>query len=457
MSARDLGLDATSDLPTWRSAAIVSVALSVLFMVVYNAANWITSQRSDVGTLYFAWERHVPFVPAMIVPYMSIDLFFVIAPFLCRDRRELRVFSRRVMLAIALAGASFLLFPLTLAVERPHVDGALGAVFNWFRGVDLPYNLCPSLHIALRTILAALYARYARGIWLWASHLWFSLIGLSTLLTYQHHVIDVAGGFVLAAVCFYVVREQPFRLPVKMNIRIGSCIAVGSALAAAGAWWLRPWGWLLIWPVVALALNASAYCWAGPGIFRKSNGRIPLSARLLLEPLLLGHYLSLWYYRRQCDAWNMVTDRVWIGRRLNDREAAGVIRSGVTAVVDLTGEFSEAQPFLDVEYLHLPVLDLTPPSPQQLQEAGAFINEQTRSGIVYVHCKIGYSRSAAVVGTWLVQSGLAHSADEAIAWLRRVRPSIVIRPEAETAIRSAMRATPVVTGALRGLPVSPGV
>ena len=39
--------------------------------------------RHDVGTFAFAWERFIPFVPVMVVPYMSIDLFFVAAPFLC--------------------------------------------------------------------------------------------------------------------------------------------------------------------------------------------------------------------------------------------------------------------------------------------------------------------------------------------------------------------------------------
>jgi hypothetical protein len=77
-----------------------SIGLSVLFLIVYGWCNWITAQRHDVGTLYFEWERFIPFVPLMIVPYMSIDLFFVAAPFLCRTDRELHAFSNRIVAAI---------------------------------------------------------------------------------------------------------------------------------------------------------------------------------------------------------------------------------------------------------------------------------------------------------------------------------------------------------------------
>ena len=81
-------------------ALAASVGLSALFLVVYGWCNWFTSQRSDVGTLFFEWERLIPFVPLMIAPYMSIDLFFVAAPFLCRNDRELVTFSKRIAAAI---------------------------------------------------------------------------------------------------------------------------------------------------------------------------------------------------------------------------------------------------------------------------------------------------------------------------------------------------------------------
>jgi protein-tyrosine phosphatase/membrane-associated phospholipid phosphatase len=404
-------------------------------MVVYNSTNWITSQRTDVGFWYYDWERDIPFVAWMVIPYMLIDIFFVAAPFVCSTINEQRLFSRRITFTIFAAGLCFLLFPLELAVKRPHVEGWLGVIFNSFREVDLPYNLCPSLHIALRTILADFYARHTRGLTRLALHAWFSLIGVSTLLTYQHHVIDVIGGFILATVCFYLVRATPLALPMKRNRRIGFYYTIATTAVIVMAVSLKPWGLLLLWPATATGLVASGYFFLGPGVFGKINGRLPLSTRLILAPVLLGQSLSLLYYSRQCRRWDRVTDRVWIGRSLTNDGATHSIKEGVTAVVDLTVNFSEAKPFLEIEYLPLPVLDLTAPTLAQIDQAIAFIEAESRRGVVYVHCKIGYSRSAAIVGAYLVASRIATDADDAISRLRQVRPSIVIRLEAEEAIR----------------------
>jgi protein phosphatase len=65
---------------------------------------------------------------------------------------------------------------------------------------------------------------------------------------------------------------------------------------------------------------------------------------------------------------------------------------------------------------------------------GEFIGNHSRNGVVYVHCKIGYSRSAAAVAAYLIMSGKANTAEEAFAMIRRVRPSVVIRPEVISAL-----------------------
>lgn len=191
-----------------RAAAINVVGLSLLFIVVYGGCNWITAHRAAVGTWAFAWERYTPFVPLMIVPYLSIDLFFVAAPFLCHDVDELRTLRRRISFAILVAGVCFLTMPLTFAFPRPEPSGWTGALFRVLYGFDQPYNLFPSLHMTLRTLLAAHYARHTRGAVRWIIQGWFSLIALSTVLTWQHHLVDVLGGYMLGGVTLYLFRRD---------------------------------------------------------------------------------------------------------------------------------------------------------------------------------------------------------------------------------------------------------
>ncbi|HZW07107.1 MAG TPA: dual specificity protein phosphatase family protein, partial [Phycisphaerales bacterium] len=75
------------------------------------------------------------------------------------------------------------------------------------------------------------------------------------------------------------------------------------------------------------------------------------------------------------------------------------------------------------------------------------------SGKVYLHCKLGYSRTAAVAGHWLLRSGRVRTADEAVAMLRAARPDMIIRSEALRSIRASaagMAAPPTPAAAATG-------
>jgi len=425
-------------------AAKTSIFLSLLFVVVYGATNWLTAQRpvSQINTWYFSWELTcIPYLPLLIVPYMSIDLFFFMAPFLCRDRKELRTFRRRVVFTILVAAAFFLLVPLRLGwPDRPRVDGWFGDFIEQSCSapflMEYPHNLFPAMHIALCMILAHTYGRHTCVLVRFFLYAWFCLIGFSTVLTWQHHLVDVAGGLLLGGFAFYLFPELVSRQTVVADVRLGFYYAAGSGLVLAPAAALWPWGVFLLWPAAGLGIVAAAFFGLGSGIFRKTAGCIPPATRFVLAPVLIGHYLSLLYYRRRCSALDEVAEGLLIGRILREDEATLAVEKGVTAVLDLTAEFSETRPLLKTRYRNIPILDLTAPSQQQLHEAVAFIAEEAAKGIVYVHCKIGYSRSAAVACAYLLARGQAVTAEEAVAWLRSVRPSIIIRPEALNALRA---------------------
>lgn len=227
------------------------------------------------------------------------------------------------------------------------------------------------------------------------------------------------------------------RNDIVPNPRVGAYYAIGAALALVLAVRGWPWAWIVLWPALSLAIVAAGYFGVGPSMYRKRSGFLPTSTQLLLAPTLLGQHLSLRYYRRQCRPWDEVAPGVLIGRSLDDREAVELVDHGVTAVLDLTVEFSEAAPLRRIIYRNVQILDLTAPTVSQLREAVNFITDQIAGGgTVYVHCKIGYSRSATIVGAYLMASGLCNTVEEAISRLRAARPPIVIRPEAIAALKS---------------------
>ena len=182
--------------------------MSALFLLTYGGCLRITAARAPVPSLAFAWERHTPFIPVMIIPYWSIDLFFVGSFFLCYRREDLRTHVKRLGLAMIVASACFLLFPLQMAYPRPVVDGFWSVGFTPLHALDMPYNLAPSLHIALWTILITVYVRPTRA-WLRGAVIaWFALIYASTLFTWQHHAFDVITGQALGLAALYLVRER---------------------------------------------------------------------------------------------------------------------------------------------------------------------------------------------------------------------------------------------------------
>ena len=179
----------------------------LLFVVVYGWCNWITAQRPDVGTLLLRMGTRYPVRAA--------------------DDRSLPV-DRSVLRrgAVSLSGrtGSGYVFQTHHRGDRGRwnllsalsVSVCLRATTReWLarRSVrlvsrmDQPSILIPSLHIALRAILAQHYARHTRGLWRAASN---SLVCFGRSLNSSHLSAPFSGrrdGLVLGVYCIYFIRE----------------------------------------------------------------------------------------------------------------------------------------------------------------------------------------------------------------------------------------------------------
>ena len=184
--------------------------------------------------------------------------------------------------------------------------------------------------------------------------------------------------------------------------------------------------WLLLWCGVALAIVAAGYGGLGPRVFRKYAGYLTIPARLLLAPYLFGLWLSrLWYWRQDSSGYAKVEDGVFFGRLPDARLAAELKRAGVAAVVDLCAEHSEVKAMRELRYCFVPMMDLAAPERAALDAAAQCLEQETarEDGSVYVHCGLGFGRSAVVVAWWLRSSGRAESYEAAATTVAEARPS----------------------------------
>ncbi|RPI44461.1 MAG: phosphatase PAP2 family protein [Betaproteobacteria bacterium] len=423
----------------WKQGLLWLAFLGPFFFASYGFSNWLAERHGGVGTIAFAWERSIPFLPWTIVPYWLIDLLYALSLLLCASRRALGVHVRRLLAAQIIAVACFLAFPLRFSFERPAVDGAFGWMFAALASFDRPFNQAPSLHIALLVILWGVYLRAAPR---WAHafvHAGFGLIGLSVLTTWQHHFIDLPTGAWLGAFCVWLFPDTG-RPPLaacalardRQRLRLARNYALAAlALAALGAAGGGVALWLA-WPAGSLLLVALVYAFFGEqGFQKRADGTMPAAARMLLGPYLVGAWLNSRWWTRAIGAAHEIHPGVWVGRIPGASDLASLRGA---SIVDVCAELPcSVRP---AGYDVVPMLDLVAPSGAQIERAAAAVERERRTGPVLICCALGFSRSATAAAAWLVHAGVAPCVDAAIERVRAARPGIVLGDAHVAALRA---------------------
>jgi hypothetical protein len=287
----------------------------------------------------------------------------------------------------------------------------------------MPYNLAPSLHISLRSLVWITYGAHLTGLLRKFTKVWFILIGLSTLLVWQHHVIDVATGFMMGGMIAALIPDPRFKTERTPSPRLALRYGAGAVACAALAFlWFG-----FAWPAVSLSIVALAYATGLSRVLGKENGTLSPSAEWCLMPVLLVTRIYQRRWLRREPAWCEITPGVLFGRKLTSREAEGLLADGPLAVLDLTSESNAATILRERAHYHsLPLLDLVKPADEDIAKALAFIREQQPQRRVYVHCQLGLQRSALIVAHWLVESGGAGDLEGAKAIVHKRVPEAVL-------------------------------
>ena len=188
----------------WR----VSIYAALWFAFVYGGCDWITAHRAWRVRLDLPYELRVPFVPGMVVFYMSIYLLFLAGPFIVRERRAFVSLVAALALTTSGGGLGFLLLPAQPAYPPVGNLGIWRDLFHFADWLNLDYNMLPSLHVALSVCCIAVFCEHAPR---WGRFLlwgWAFTISLSTLLTHQHYLLDVLSGWGLGVAAQRIAERQ---------------------------------------------------------------------------------------------------------------------------------------------------------------------------------------------------------------------------------------------------------
>lgn len=190
-----------------RQQTLALTLCTLVFMAVYNFCTWYASSLDNVPSFTFDFEKSIPFLPLSIIPYMAGGLFFCMVFFTCRDKYQLKILTWRMLFVTLAAGVFFISIPLKFSFIKPEVSqSVLDLPFSFLKTFDSPFNQSPSLHIAFAFIFWSVF-RDLSG-WRLLLMIWLILVGISTLTTYQHHLIDILNGAILAHFSFIII---PYR------------------------------------------------------------------------------------------------------------------------------------------------------------------------------------------------------------------------------------------------------
>ena len=179
----------------------------------------------------------------------------------------------------------------------------------------------------------------------------------------------------------------------------------------------------------------------------KINIKSEMFARISFLPTLAYNVILEKFTARTW--WNRIDERVVLGalpfrgdhakQLIAEEKIGGVVSMNedyeLRYFSNQTSEWNE----LGVEFLQLATVDIfEAPSADKLKQGVDFITRITQErpeSSIYVHCKAGRTRSATLVGCYLIEK-YGMTPEQAVDLMKQKRPHILLGPKQWTAIRN---------------------
>jgi membrane-associated phospholipid phosphatase len=243
-SAASSGITLSMVVDSFKRPYPVTISMIVLVLLIpfyiFIGELWIPGRVLHVPAI--PWDNAIPLKPSWSLIYGSLYVFVILPLLVVRQPEQIRRTVSAYLMIWITAYAIFLLYPTVAPhaakIHEPNFCAwVLGSIIY---NCDVPYNCFPSLHVAHSFVSALTCYRVHRGVGM-AAVVWALLIGISTLYTKQHYILDVIAGIFLAYIAYVIfLRSYPRESIPETDRRLAPALSLGfiavHALIVFGFW-----------------------------------------------------------------------------------------------------------------------------------------------------------------------------------------------------------------------------
>jgi len=162
-----------------------------------------------------ALDNAIPFMPNTVWIYLSEYFLFLSVYALSKDNENINKYIYSFFILQIFSVTIFILWPTTYPRElfplTEDINFLTYHAFSNLRSTDSPASCLPSLHVSCCYLSAFVFLDEQRKKFPFF-FLWATLIGITTLTTKQHYIIDVISGLILAYIFYWFFHKQmPYR------------------------------------------------------------------------------------------------------------------------------------------------------------------------------------------------------------------------------------------------------
>jgi hypothetical protein len=199
------GGEEPKDMAPW---AGIGLGMWIVWGTLYFGAARITDQP-HARTFDDALLTKLPLVPAFAAVYLGVHVFSIVPYCVIPESRHLRRYLLGNLLIVVLSSILWVMLPVRL--DRPTIPAEMPGFGAWLlRGVynfDPMTNCFPSAHCSIAVYAAIGMQHASRRLFAWGI-MSATLVCISTVMTKQHYVADVAAGAVLAAIAYAAIARK---------------------------------------------------------------------------------------------------------------------------------------------------------------------------------------------------------------------------------------------------------